>query len=436
MTHFSMNNLFLPIIAFFFIALLEAPLFMVMAGLAVSCFYFAEHDWSAVQMVIIEINRLASMPVLTALPLFTFTGCLLTKTHAPQRIANFIQALFGWLPGGFGIAALCACAFFTALTGASGVTIVALGGVLYPILKQQNYRESFSLGLLTTSGSLGLLFPPSLPIILYGVVAQVDINRIFRAAWIPGILLIVVLSAYAFFYTVIHLRPQHKTSFDRLTYRPRLKRAFMEGLWEWPMIALIFIGVYGGFFTIVEVSAVLAVYLIIVECVILKEIRFFRQIPGIMIESAQLSGAIMIILAMSLGFTGFLVDAQIPGKILSRLTELTDNPFVFLAGLNLFLLAVGCVMDIFSAIVIIVPIMVPIALTYGVDPIHLCIIFMVNLEIGYSTPPVGINLFIASLKFDKPVAALYRASLPYLVILLLTLVLITYVPSLSLFFVR
>lgn len=427
-----MDKLFLLIFTFLFIALLEAPLFLVIGGLAVSCFYFSGHEWPAVQMVVIEMNRLASMPVLTALPLFTFVGCLLTKTQAPRRIANFIQALFGWLPGGLGIAALCSCAFFTALTGASGVTIVALGGVLYPILKQQNYRESFSLGLLTTSGSLGLLFPPSLPVILYGVVAQVDINRIFRAAWLPGVLLMAILAVYAFFYNCI--RSHEKISFDWAEFWPRLNHAFLEGVWEWPMIAIVFIGVYGGFVTIVEVSAVLAVYLIVVECFILREIRLFRQLPAIMIESAQLSGAIMIILAMSLGFTGFLVDAQIPGKILTHLTEFTHNPIVFLAGLNLFLLAVGAVMDIFSAIVIVVPIVAPIALTYGVDPIHLCIIFLVNLEIGYSTPPVGINLFIASLKFDKPVVALYRASLPYLFILLLTLVLITYIPSLSLLF--
>lgn len=429
-----MNTLFLLIFAFFFIALLEAPLFMVMAGLSVACFYFSDHEWSALQMVIIEINRLASMPVLTALPLFTFSGCLLTQSNAPRRVTNFIQALLGWLPGGLGIAALCSCAFFTALTGASGVTIVALGGVLYPLLKQQNYRETFSLGLLTTSGSLGLLFPPSLPVILYGVVGQVDISRIFRAAWIPGILLIVGLSIYAFFYAIIRSSPRQKTAFNRREFWSQLKRTFVEGMWEWPVIALILVGVYGGFVTIVEVSVLLAVYLIIVESVILKEIRFFKQIPAIMIESAQLSGAIMIILAMSLGFTGFLVDAQIPGKILSHLTELTHNRIIFLAGLNLFLLAVGCVMDIFSAIVIVVPIIVPIAMTYGVDPIHLCIIFMVNLEIGYSTPPVGINLFISSLKFEKPVTLLYRASLPYLAILLLMLILITYIPALSLFY--
>ncbi len=431
-----MNILTLLIFAVLFMALLEAPLFTVIAGLSIVCLYFVDHDWLSIQMILIEMNRLASMPVLVALPLFTLAGCLLTESDAPKRIMNFIQALVGWLPGGLAIAALCSCAFFTALTGASGVTIVALGGVLYPILRQRNYTESFSLGLMTTSGSLGLLFPPSLPIILYGVVAQVEISKIFKAALIPGIILILVLSVYAFIHYRIFLKPAVNKASDQAVSWGKLKRTFIEGVWDWPIIVIIVLGIYGGFMTIVEVSAVVLIYIVIAECFILKEVRFFKQVPAIMIESARLSGAIIVILAVSLGFTGYLVDEQIPGRILSFLTALTGNKYLFLAGLNLFLLAVGCMMDIFSAIIIVVPIMVPIALTYGVDPIHLCVIFLVNLEIGYSTPPVGINLFISSLKFQKPVTTLYRASLPYLALLLLSLILITYIPFLSLYLIR
>ncbi len=431
-----MNILSILIFVTLFIALLEAPLFTVIAGLSTACFYFADNDWQAVQMIIIEMNRLASMPILMALPLFTFAGCLLTESGAPRRIMNLMQALFGRLPGGIAVAALCSCAFFTALTGASGVTIVALGGVLYPILQEKKYPESFSLGLMTTSGSLGLLFPPSLPVILYGVVARVEINTIFKAAIIPGILLVAVLSGYAVIYSRNHPLLKNTGHSEGDDFRPSLRRAVMEALWEWPLIIMIILGIYGGLVTIAEVSAVVVLYLIVVECILLKEISLFKQLPAIIIESVKLSGAIIIILAVSLGFTGFLVDEQIPDKILSWLTALTDNRLVFLAGLNLFLLAVGCMMDIFSAIVIIVPVIVPIALTYGIDPIHLCIIFLVNLEIGYATPPVGINLFISSLKFEKPVTALYRASLPYLVLLLLSLILITYVPALSLFLAR
>jgi tripartite ATP-independent transporter DctM subunit len=395
------------------------------------------HDWLSLQLIIIEMNRLASMPVLVALPLFTFVGCLLTETKAPTRIMNFMQAFLGWLPGGLAIAALCSCAFFTALTGASGVTIVAIGAVLYPILRQSYYQENFTLGLLTTSGSLGLLFPPSLPVILYGVVNQIDIRDIFKAALVPGILLIIGLSLYAFCHQLIIAKgvkkPENRTapfSWDLV------KVTFWEGIWDWPIIGIIILGVYGGFVTIAEVSALVLIYVIIVECFILKEVSFVRKLPQIMIESAVLSGAIIVILGFALGFTGYLVDEKIPDQILAGLSALTQNKYVFLAGLNVFLLAVGCIMDIFSAIVIVVPIIVPIALKYGIDPIHLCVIFLVNLEIGYSTPPIGINLFIASIKFEKPVTLLYRASLPYLLLMLLFLVLITYIPPLSLFLLK
>ena len=431
-----MNITVLLIFIILLFALIETPLFTIIAALSIVCLYFIEYDWLALQLIIIEMNRLASMPVLIALPLFTFVGCLMASTKAPERIMNFIQALLGWLPGGIAIAALCSCALFTALTGASGVTIVALGGVLFPILRRQNYNEKFSLGLLTTSGSLGLLFPPSLPIILYGVVSGIAILDIFKAALVPGVLLIIVLSIYAFCHEFFSndIKKQ-KILFKTISWS-RVKASLIVGMWDWPIIGIILIGVYGGFVTIIEVSAIVLVYVIITECFILKEVSFIKQVPGIMIESAMLSGAIIVILGFALGFTGYLVDEQIPNRILAYLTALTNNKYVFLAGLNIFLLAAGCTMDIFSALVIIVPIMVPIALKYGIDPVHLCIIFLVNLEIGYSTPPVGINLFISSLKFEKPVTLLYRASIPYLLLLLGLLILITYVPALSLFMIR
>ncbi len=427
-----MNPLTLVIVAILVLALLETPLFTVIAALSIACLYLVAHDWLALQVILIEMNRLGSMPVLVALPLFTFVGCLLTETRSPQRLMNLIDALMGWLPGGLAMAALCACAFFTALTGASGVTIVALGSILYPVMRNKGYGDEFSLGLLTTSGSLGLLFPPSLPVILYGVVAQVDIGKIFKAALVPGLLLIGVLCVYAFFKQAAAGR--RRVPIVGISFQ-RVKTAFLDGIWDWPVIGIILAGVYGGFVTIAEVSAVVLIYVVVVECFVLKEISFFNALPSIIVESAVLSGAIIVILGVALGFTGFLVDQQIPNRILEWLTAFSDSKLLFLAGLNIFLLAVGCIMDIFSAIVIVVPIIVPIALSYGVDPIHLCIIFLVNLEIGYSTPPVGINLFISSLKFEKPVTLLYRSSLPYLLILLGVLVVITYFPWLSLFFV-
>lgn len=423
--------LLLSLCGVLFFALIEAPLFTVIIGISMVCLYAIDLDFMAFQTIIIEMNRLASMPVLVALPLFTFTGCLLTATGAPRRVMNFIQSIAGWLPGGLAISALCSCALFTALTGASGVTIVALGGILYPVLLEKGYSEKFSLGLLTTSGSRGLLFPPSLPIILYGVVARVDIGVIFKAALAPGLFIIFVLALYIVWHE--WRKPADETRKKKPVSFAEIKHTFLESKWDWPILLIILGGVYGGFVTIAEVSALVLLYVLIVECFILKEVSFFKQLPKIVIEGTLLSGAIIIILGAALGLTGYLVDEQIPEKILEFLTSLTENRYVFLAGLNLFLLAVGCMMDIFSAIVIVVPIMVPVALTYGIDPIHLCIIFLVNLEIGYSTPPVGINLFIASLKFEKPVTLLYRASVPWLVLLLVLLAIVTYVPALSLF---
>lgn len=416
------------------LALLESPLFVVLGGLAVAGLYAIEGDWHAIQVVLIEINRMASMPILTALPLFTFAGCLLTETRAPYRILDFLDALTEWMPGGLGIAGLCACAFFTALTGASGVTIMALGGVLYPMLKTRYAAENFNLGLLTTAGGLGLLFPPSLPVILYGVVAQVDIAVLFKAALLPGILLLVALAIYVM--ARAHILDNAGDSSKRLSARHRaswhrVRRAFVAGIWEWPVALIILVGVYGGYVTISEVSVLVVVYLVVVECLIRKEVDMLRRLPVVIVESTVLSGAILVILGMSLGLTGYLVDQQIPGRILEALSGLTDNRVIFLAGLNLFLLAVGCIMDIFSAVVIVAPVMVPVAVAYGIDPIHLGVIFLVNLEIGYSTPPVGMNLFIASLKFRRPLTLLYRASLPYLMILLLVLLLITYWPQIS-----
>lgn len=415
------------------IAALEAPIFTIIGGLSIVCFYMVDQDFQSLQTILIEMNRLASMPVLVALPLFTLAGCILTETKAPNRIMNFMEALVGWLPGGLAIAGLCACAFFTALTGASGVTIVAVGSILYPILREKGYDEKFTLGLLTAGGSLGLLFPPSLPVILYGIVAQTDIQKIYTSALLPGVFLVVMLSIYA---CIRQIRINATPGAQAVAREPfsisNLKNTFIAGLWEWPIVAIVFIGIYGGFVTIAEVSALILTYIIVVECFILKEIQFFKKMPQLVVESTVLSGSIIIILGVALGFTGYLVDEEIPNQILDYLTSLSDNKYLFLIALNIFLLGVGCIMDIFSAIVIVVPIIIPIALNFGIDPIHLCIIFLVNLEIGYATPPVGINLFITSLKFNKPITLLYRAAIPFVILLLICLIVITYVPSMSL----
>ena len=419
----------LAVAAVLFMAICEAPLFAVLAALTAVLRYGADGDLMAMQTIFIEMYRLAGMPVLVALPLFTLAGCMLNATAAPRRMTDLLQALFGWLPGGVGVAAVGACALFTALTGASGVTILALGGVLYPILRyERRYPKDFTLGLLTTGGSLGLLFAPSLPLILYAVVAQVDIGLVFHAAVVPGVLLMAVLAAYC----VVRRKGVERPSQGR----PAIGAALRHSAWDWPILGIILLGVYGGLTTVAEVSVLVVTYIFVVECLVLGEIHWRRQLPAIMVESAMLSGAIIVILATALALTGYLVEAQVPQRILALLTGLTESRVLFLAGLNLFLIAVGCMMDIFSAIVVVVPIMIPVALSYGIDPIHLGIIFLVNLEIGYATPPVGINLFIASLKFNVPITRLYRASLPFLALMLVVLALITYLPGLSLWAIR
>lgn len=426
-----MNTTLFLVAALF--ALFEVPLFTVILAIGMGCFYFVDNDMQALQMILIEMNRLASMPVLVALPLFTLSGCILTESNAPKRIMNMMESVLGWLPGGFAIAALLSSSFFTALTGASGVTIVALGSIIYPILKKQGYSEKFTLGLITTAGSLGLLFPPSLPVILYGVISGSDIAEIFKAAFVPGVLLILALCFYSIIRNFSRQKGVGAAVPAKFSWRV-FYTAFLAGIWEWPILLIVLVGIYGGIVTITEVSVVVVVYIIFVESFIYKEVHFTRKLPGIMVEAAVLSGAIVVILGAALGFTAYLVDADVPHEILGYLTRYTQNKYMFLVGLNLFLLGVGCIMDIFSAIVIIVPVIVPIAINYGINPIHLCVIFLVNLEIGYSTPPVGMNLFIASIKFEKPITLLYRSSVPYLILLLLMLMAFTYIPYFSLWY--
>lgn len=412
---------------FFFLAaaLFGAPLFAVMGGAALIA--FSSVDIQA-QAVIIELYRIASSPTLVTIPLFTFSGYLLSESQSPQRLVNLSKAVFGWIPGGLSIVALVTCAFFTAFTGASGVTIVALGGLLYPVLKKEKYSELFSLGLMTTGGSLGLLFPPSLPLILYGLVAGVSISELFIAGVVPGLLLVGILSLYG-----MHQGARVKRTPFQVKNVAKTAR---EAIWEIPLPALIIGGIYGGWITVTEAAALTAAYVLFVEVVIHREIHPVNDLPRITSDSMVLVGGILIILGSAMGLTSFLIDEEIPMRILQTMQTWISSPLVFLFILNLFLLVVGCLMDIFSAIIVVVPLIVPIAKQFGVDPVHLGIIFLTNLEIGYSTPPVGLNLFISSFRFQKPVFTLYRASLPFIGLLLIALILITYFPVLSLGLLR
>ena len=405
------------------LALLGLPLFVALAGGSLLATYNAGLDPA---LLAVELNRLASSPFLAAIPLFTLAGVVLAAGGAPQRMIQLFNATVGWLPGGMAGVAIGSCAFFTAFSGASGVTILALGGLMFPMLLHAGYKERFTLGLLTTSGSLGLLFAPSLAILLYGIVAGVSIDQMFLAGVVPGILLMVMLGLYAMYNCRKSDIPRHKFSFAVLG------RACREGIWDLLLPVGILVGIFGGYVTISEASACTAVYVIILEGVIHREIHLFKHLPGILRDAAMLVGSILIILSVAMGLTNLLIDAQVPMKILGWMSTNVDSQLKFLLLLNVFLLIVGCMMDIFSAIVVVVPLILPIAESYGIHPIHLGIIFLANLEIGYSTPPVGINLFIASQRFGRPILSLFRAAIPFLVLMITWLALVTYIPFISL----
>ena len=419
------------------LAFLGAPLFSIIGVIGLVAFTSADIDSSA---IIVEMYRLASAPTLIAIPLFTFAGYMLAESRTPQRLVALAQACFGWVRGGLAVVALVSCAIFTAFTGASGVTIIALGGLLYPILIQEKYSEKFSLGLLTTSGSLGLLFPPSLPLILFSMVASnartiggttpdATIDKLFVAGILLGLLLVVVLSLYS-------IRQGRRANVPKLPFTwTNVWEALKDAAWEIPLPFLIIGGIYVGWFTATEAAAVTAFYVLIVEVFIYKDLKLFSDIPRVMQESMVLVGAILVILGCAMGLTNYLIDAEVPMKLFSLIQQFIQSKAVFLILLNIFLLIVGMMMDIFSAIIVVVPLIIPIATAYEVNPVHLGIIFLTNLEIGYLTPPVGLNLFISSFRFEKSISTVVRAVLPYIGILLVALAIITYVPGLSLWMV-
>ncbi len=407
------------------LAMAGAPLFTIIAAIGLLAFIAAGMDTSA---MMIELYRLVDMPALIAIPLFTFAGFVLAESKAPKRMLNLAQVLFGWMPGGLAIVALFSTAIFTAFSGASGVTIIALGGLIYPALIQHKYPEKFALGLVTTSGSLGLLFPPSLPIILYSIIAAVNIDQLFLAGLIPGILLIIILSLYG-------IRTGFTAHVPRIPFTWKaVYVALKEAIWEVPLPVVVIGGIYGGLFTATEAAAVTAAYVLIVEVFIHREVKFFSDLPRVIRESMILVGAILMMLGAALGVTNYLIDEQIPMKMFALISQYVSSKIIFLIILNLFILIMNMV-EIFSAIIIVVPLIVPVALQYGINPVHLGIIFLLNLEIGYMTPPLGLNLFLSSLRFNKPLPEVYRTVLPFFLLLLLVLLLITYVPELSLIFI-
>ena len=415
--------LWISVVFILFSMIYGTPIFIGLGGLAVLFFW---HDYTPISAISAETYRIVVSPTLPTIPLFTLAGYILAESKSSERIFYLFRAAFGWIPGGTPIVIVFLCGFFTALTGGSGVAILALGGLLFPLLKKEGYSEHFSLGLITLAGSLGLLFPPSLPLIIYGVTARVSIKDLFIGGLVPGIIIALVIAAYSIFqgYTQ-HVERQ---SFSIQNIIKELKSSF----WEVIIPILILFGVFGGYTTLVETSATLVIYILLVEVFVYKDLKL-SDMPRIVLDCATLIGGVLIILGVAMGFTSYLVDAQIPMLLMDWVEQNISSKYVFLLLLNILLLIVGCLMDIFSAIIIIVPLITPlISLFPDIHPVHLAVIFIANLELGYLTPPVGMNLFLSAYRFEKDMPTVYKATLPFFLLSLLIVLAITYIPFISL----
>ncbi len=403
--------------------LLGAPLFVGLGGFALLFFHAADVPIAAVAA---ETYRVAASPTLPTIPLFALAGTVLAAGGASKRLVSLFRGVAGWMPGGTAVATVGACAFLTAVTGASGVTILALGGLLLPILVREGYPDRFSVGLLTASGSIGLLFMPSLPVILYGIYAQVPIDELFVAGFLPGVLLVVAVAA-------LSARRGLQAGVTRTPFEPlRALKALVTAKWDLFLPVFVLLSIVAGVATLVEAAALTAAYALFIEVVVHRTLSLRKDALRLLAGTTVLVGALLFILGVALGLTSYLVDAEIPARAAEWVRASIGSKLLFLLLLNVFLLLVGALMDIFSAIVVVVPIIVPMGLAFGVDPIHLGIIFLANLELGYLTPPVGLNLFLSSLRFERPLVEIWRTVLPFLVLFGLWVLLITYVPPLTL----
>lgn len=398
-----------------------APIFIGLGGLAILFFW---QDYTPLSAIPAEAYRIVVSPTLSTIPLFTLAGYILAESRASERLVRLFRASFGWIPGGTPIVLVLLCGFFTALTGGSGVTILALGGLLYPLLMKEGYSKEFSLGLITVAGSLGLLFPPSLPLIIYGVTAAVSVKTIFLAGIVPGFLRVVMIGGWAVWQGEAQHIKRHKFNLTEI------KKSIIETKWEAMIPFFILFGIFGGFTTLVETAALTVVYVFIIEVFVYKDLKS-KDLRKIILDCSTLIGGVLIILGVAMGLTSYLVDAQVPFKLLAWVKTFISSKLVFLLMLNIFLLAVGCMMDIFSAIIIVVPLITPLGAYFGIDPVHLAIIFIANLELGFLTPPVGMNLFLSAYRFDENMPTIYKSTLPFFMVMLLSVLAITYIPILS-----
>lgn len=409
--------------------ILGAPIFVLLGGLAVVLFYADASAMMSVRSAVGAVPsatlQITSQDTLPTIPLFTLAGTLLARGGTPERLVRVFRALAGWLPGGTAVATVLVCAFFTTFTGASGVTILALGSLLLPVLMKDRYSGSFSLGTVTASGSIGLLFPPSLPIILYGVKAQTSVYEMFYACLLPGLVLTGLVSAYC-------MREGLAEGARWKRVEPReIALSVWAAKWEIALPVVVFVSLFGGFASTVQAAAITVLYTLFIKCAVYRDVSVRRELPTILTESTILVGGVLIILCGAMGFTNYLIDAQVPARGAAWVTAGIHSRWTFLLVLNGFLLVVGCLMDIFSAIFVVVPLILPVAAAFQIDPLHLGAIFLINLELGYLTPPVGMNLFLASYRFNKPMHQVTRAVVPFMVVQLGAVLLVTFVPWLS-----
>jgi tripartite ATP-independent transporter DctM subunit len=407
---------------------LGAPVFVALGGAALLLFWGEQsptESLSVLSSLSVDHYRLVVNPSLPAIPLFTLAGYFLAESGAPKRLVRVFDALLGGFRGGAAAVTVFAGAFFTAFTGASGITILALGGLLMPLLRGVGHSERAALGLLTSSGSLGVLLPPSLPLILYAIVAKQPMKEMFLGALLPGLAIASLMLLWG-----RHTAATGRTQRARADAR-ELRGALWEAKWELALPLVAFAALFAGFATPVEAAALTALYAFLVSVVVHRDLRLAGDVPRVMVECGLLVGGVLLILGVALGFTNYLVDAQIPDRAIEWAQGTLRSRTAFLLALNVFLLLVGCVMDIFSAIVVVVPIIVPVAAAFGVDPVHLGIVFLANMELGYLTPLVGMNVFFASYRFGKPVLEVCRAVLPFLGVLLVGVLLVTYIPWLT-----
>jgi len=402
------------------------PIFIGLGGIAVLLFW---KDFTPITAIPAETYRIVVSPSLPTIPLFTLVGFILAESGASRRMMTFFQSAFSWIPGGTPIIVVILSGFFTAMTGGSGVTILALGGLLYPMLRKEGYSEMFSLGLITVAGSLGLLFPPSLPLIIYSVSAGVSVKDAFVAGLMPGTLLIVLIGIWAVYQGKVQ-------KIERLPLEwKKVFSSTKESIWEILIPIFILLGIFTGYMTLVETAAALVIYVLIIEIYIYKDFKW-KNIPKIIIDCTALIGGVLIILGVAMGLTSYLVDAQIPLKLLAWVKTAISSKYVFLLLLNILLLVVGSLMDIFSAIIVFVPLLAPLGEYFEIHPVHMAIIFIANLELGFITPPVGMNLFLSAYRFEKPMSKVYRSTLPFFVVRLLAVLAITYIPIISLGFLN